>query len=340
MSDRIYLDHHTATPPCELALEKFLQASRDAWASPHAPHRMGQEIAQTLEARLQPIYDLLGASWDHTFVFAPSTGLALQALLSGIANRTEIVTTPHEDAPSLLAFKKLEQQGWTIRIGDLDAISDRTALVSLSLANGLTGAIQPLDEIVRRCRQHGALLHIEATYAIGKVPLFFDDLGADYLTFSGDRMHSIRGTAGLLVRKGRPLPTLQSGATLDNAALSALSAAASQSLLYLDTMALECARLRDLLESLLPDAQVLGADALRLPNVSCLAFAGVHPESLLYLLNRRGVYASQGGHPSPKLPRGLSFALARTTTEAEIRRAAALIAETVATLRAASKELV
>jgi cysteine desulfurase len=243
-------------------------------------------------------------------------------------------------------------------------ISPRTAMISLSLAHGLTGVIQPMEEIAMLANEKKVLFHVDATYALGKISCPFHNV--DYLTFSGDRLHAGKGTGGLFAKAGRPLQPLivggieqagMRGGAFDVPSFLSLSAAASQASLSLDRMSLEVARLRDRLElelvSKIPEARVLFSDSPRLPNVSVLTFPRVHQESLQYALSRKQVFASIGGQYAPHLARHLAaagieekagetalhFSLSRNTSQEEIDRAVSLIAETVESLQFVSKDL-
>ncbi|MBU6446983.1 MAG: aminotransferase class V-fold PLP-dependent enzyme, partial [Verrucomicrobia bacterium] len=272
------------------------------------------------------------------------------------AGKTHILISEMEDAPTMRCAKRLEELGCTIKIApvkkgliDVDAlsklISPRTALISVTMAHGLTGVIQPAREILDLAKERQVLLHFDAMYAIGKYPMQFE---SDYLTFSGDRIHSTKGTGGLFAKQSAPLVPLilggaeQAGLRSGSLDESALSQAAHQSLLYLDTMALEVARLRDLFESSI-QGKVLFQEHLRLPNTSLIAFPGVHQEALLYFLHRKGVAAAIGGSYAPHLSTldetALSFSFSRMTTEEEVVRAAQIINETVQELRRLSEAL-
>lgn len=328
----IYLDHHSETPPCSAA--KDAQNLSEEW-----------------------IYDLFGAAKPDRFVFTSSGAEAVNQVFLSVflevarkTGKTHIIVSEIEDAPAMRSAKRLEELGCTIKIAptkngliDLDAlaglISPRTALISATMAHGLTGVIQPAHEIASLAKEKNVLLHLDAIYAAGKYPIVFE---SDYLTFSGDRIHSVKSSGGLFVKENAPLVPLILGGTIDAQSLKALNAAAHQSLLYLDTMALEVARLRDLFESSLNGA-VLFKDHLRLPNTSLIAFKGVHQEALLYFLNRKGVIATMGGAYAPHLATidetALSFSLSRMTTEEEIMKAAQIINETVHELQKISEVL-
>jgi cysteine desulfurase len=221
--------------------------------------------------------------------------------------------------------------------------------------------VQPIEEIGALACEKGALFHVDATYAVGKAAIHFDDMPIDYLTFSGDRIHSLPGTGALVGRRGRPLVPLilggggLRGGALDLTALSAFAAASSQASLSMDLMSLETARLRDRLEEKL---SALGAiplfqDQLRLPNTSVLLFPKTHAEALRYLLQCKNVHASVGGGASPHLCKvlaasgvsdlsaetALSFSLSRYTTEVEIDRAIEAIRESLQTLHPLTADL-
>ena len=335
-----YLDNHSVAMPCKGALEQ-----------------VGQGLIPTTTPRSFPIYDLAGAKESDRFVFtasaAEAVGTTFWSVFTEIVRKegkTHIIVSEMEDAPTLQWAKRLETLGCTIKIApvkegqiDLDAlqglISPRTALISITMAHGLTGVIQPVGPIAQLAKEKQVRLHLDATYALGKYPIVFD---ADYLTFAGDRIHSVQSSGGLFVKEGAPYIPLVLGAAVDVSSWMALSVSAQQALLYLDTMALEVARLRDLFESLV-EGRVLFANALRLPNTSLIAFEKVHQETLLYYLNRKGVFASIGGtyagHLSNLDVTAISFALSRMTTEEEVIQAAKIVNGTVKELRALSEAL-
>lgn len=366
----IYLDAHSATRPCTAALERMTPYLQDHWGASFAPHRMGQELISALDGRYQMIYDLVGAKEADRFIFTSSGAEAINQVFWSVflerarkEGKTHLIVSGIEDAPTMQCAKRLEELGCTVKIapvnsnGEIDVeklaelINPRTALISVTMAHGLTGVIQPIDEIVKVAKEKGVLLHFEATYALGKIPM--DELKGDYLTFSGDRIHSVKGSGGLFAKEGVPLvPFILGGneqgslrgGSFDVPSFMALSAAAQQAALYLDMMNLEVARLRDLLESQLA-GKVLYADAPRLPNTTALVFPKAHQEALLYLLNRKGVYASIGGPYSGHLSRiagdecAISFALSRMTTEEEILRAVSIINEAVEQLQKISEDV-
>lgn len=381
----IYLDHHSATRPCTAALERMTPYLQEHWGPSFAPHRMGQELMAALDSRYQILYDWVEASPKSTFVFTSSGAEAINQVLWSVflersrkEGKSHFVTSALEDAPTMQMHKRLESLGCFVKIAGVDAsgkidleqlkalINPRTALISVSFAQGLTGVIQPIEEIVQIAQEKGVLLHVDATYALGKLPVSLRDLPIDYLTFSGDRLHAVKGSGGVFAQEGAPLEPLivggseqasLRGGAFDIPSFMALTAAVQQADLYLDVMGLEVARLRDRFEQevqqRLPGVKALFQEELRLPNTSTLVFPRCHQEALLYLLNRKGLYATSGGTYSQRLSRllqasgfseresecALSFALSRMNTEEEIVRAAHLLAEAAQHLHLFSQDL-
>ncbi|MBI3508926.1 MAG: aminotransferase class V-fold PLP-dependent enzyme [Chlamydiia bacterium] len=360
------LDSHEKAPICGPALDSLQRA----WSDQPA-----------IETQEQIIRDLVGASSEDAFVFTSSGAEAVTQVLWSVymeAARKEgkchFLASALEDLPTMQMLKRLEELGCFAKIipvtpsGEIDLkklpelISPRTALLSVQLAQALTGVIQPIEELVRITKERNILLHLDASYAVGKIYFSFADLGADYLTFSGETLHASPASGALFAKPGAPLSPLimggkgLRGGPLDLPAFLSLAAASGQASLSLERMSLEVARLRHLFETEMKracNAQVLFADSYRLPNVSCLFFPGVHQEALLYLLSRKQIDASIGGRYPQHLHRllqashmdlsiaesSLSFAFSRMTTEAQILQAIPLIADAVATLRRISEEL-
>jgi cysteine desulfurase len=325
-----------------------------------------------MEGPYQKIYDLVGATPKDTFVFTSSGAEAINQVhwtafleLARKEGKCHFITSPFEDLPTIQSLKRLEELGCFVKIAPVDTkgqidlvklaelIGPRTALISVSWAQGLTGVIQPIEEIAALAQEKGVLFHVDATYSLGKVAGSFADFGIDYLTFAGDRLHAVKGSGGLFVKSGRPLHPFVLGNSFDLPSLLSLSAAASQLSLSLDTMSLEVARLRDELEGAIlkgiPDAKVLYADSPRLPNVTAVCFPKVHQETLLYTLQRKGLFAAIGGAYAPHIHRvlvdeplaqtAISFSLSRYTTQKEIEKGSALIVETVKMLRRLTEDL-
>ena len=246
-------------------------------------------------------------------------------------------------------------------------MTPRTALVSLSWVNGLTGVINPVAEIAAICKERGVPLHLDITHALGKLYFNSEELGASFLTFNGDHLHAPKGTGGLWIKEGvRCSPFLIGGieqggrraGSFSVANLVALGEAAKETIEARDYVGTEVARLRNKLEDGIiegfPDAIVFYPNEERIPNVTAIAFPGVSNEALLYLLNKNGVYANIGGGSFQQIglvlsaagvdkkiaATTLSFSLSRETKEEEITCAIAIITSSAQRLRKLSEQLV
>lgn len=381
----IYLDNSTAAPPTPRALSRMQPFFTDCWGVSSSPHRKGQELVPHLEELYQKLYALVGAQERDRCVLTSSGAESVSQVLFSIYRTVTLTTGKNhflaaatDEAPALMGMAGLEQLGCvskTIPVNSVgiitpeaiaESISPRTALVSLSWANGLTGVIQPLEEIAALCHQRGIYLHVEASHAIGRLTHPFNEIGADFISFNGEQLHAPRGTGLLFIRGTAPCSPLIYGGSdqaglrgggLHIAGLAALTEALAEAIESREFGCTETARMRDLLEDSLirqfPPASVCFRDAERMPHCTSLLFPGVSNEALLFLLNRKGIYACMGGGNfqqlglvleacgiEPVLARSaLSFSLSRYTTEEEVERAAKEIAASAQMLSSLSKGL-
>ncbi len=334
---------------------------------------MGQELIPSFRSFTETIFEALGCDASDKFYFFHSSGEAIQQLFLfhyfdhvRSCGRNHILTTNIEEASVLMALHRLEElqchgkmlpineQGQLTSAALEKAINPRTSLLSVSWANGLTGVIHPIADIAEMCRAKDIRLHVDASYVIGKLYFRFEDLPIDYLTFDGSFLHAPKGTAGLLVKSKSPFSSPMGSSV---GGMAALSQALEENMHMFDHVCLETARLRAKFESKIqqqiPDAQVFFQKADRLPNCCAIAFPGVFSDALLFLLNRKGVYASLGGGHCQKLSHiliasgieetlancALSFSLSFETREEEIDYAIRVIVESVQKLKALSGQL-
>ncbi len=371
---RIYLDHHTASRPLSSSVEAMLPFFRDHWGSATAPHHMGQELLPVLSEANASILESLGANEQDRFYFFSSSAEAISHLYQSHyfdhirhTGKNHIATTNIEEAAVLISLKRLEELGCTGKIlpvnaqGQLtkdaldEALRPRTSLVSISWANGLTGVVHPIADIAEACHAKEVLLHVDASYVIGKTYFRFEDLKIDYLTFDGSLLHAPKGTAGLIVKEKTVFhPPISSPPV---GSMAALAQALEEDMQMFDHLCLETARLRDKLQRGIregfPDAIVLFQKAERLPNCCAIAFPGIASDALLFLLSRKGVYASHGGGHCQKLSHilvacgidetlaqcALSFSLSFETKEEEIDHAIKIIVECAHQLQKLSHHL-
>lgn len=372
MSQGIYLDNSFVTRPSEKSVSKMMPYLSDKWGTPMAPHLFGQQLNHPLKESYQSLYKLMGAPEEAHFLPTGSGADAVERVVHSVyqqvtcpMGKNQMMTAKTDEAPAILATGSLEAMGCVPKMVEVDAnglvtiesigdaLTPRTALVSLSWANGMTGVIQPVHEIAKLLHDRGVRFHIEASHVLGKLYFDWEDVGADYISFSGDLIHVPKGIGGIFV-KGEHLPP--EFHYLNIPGIVALGQAAEEALEARDLLCMEVARLRDMLEKgimdQVPDAVIFFQEQQRLPHVSAIGFPGVSNEALLYRLSRRGVYASIGGGNFQQIAlllkatgveetlaqTALSFSLSRETNEQEIELAIAIIAEEVASLRNLSKE--
>lgn len=384
MARGIYLDNSMTTRPSEKALAKMMPFFTSQWGMPAAPHLMGQELFPAMKESWQAIYTLFGAKDTDDMVFTSSGAEAVNHVLMSAyldvtlpTGKNHFITSHIDEAPAIMSVGRLEKMGCVGKMIHPDstgkitakalaeAITPRTALVSLSWGNGLTGVVQPVEEIAKLCEERGILLHLDATHVLGK--LYFDlaDIGAAFITLNGDNIHAPKGTGALYIKGGtRCSPFIVGGieqasqraGSYNIPGLVALGAAAAEALEARDLLGMEVARLRDQLEMGVvagySEAIPLFCRQQRLPHITCLAFPGIANEALLFALNRRNVFACMGGGSfqqialvltaagiSEKIAHtALSFSLSRETNDDEVERATEIIVETANKLRCYSEQ--
>lgn len=370
MSQGIYLDNNTATRPSETVIAAMLPFFTQKWVPAHTPHFAGNETAQGLVDIWKSIYADLGAKAEDALVITGSGAEAANeaiwsayqenALLKG---KNQFISAATDEAPAILSLGRLEQHACVARTVPQQAdgiitaqavgetMTPRTAMVSLSWANGLTGVIQPIAEIGKLCRERGVLFHVEASHVIGQMFFEWEDIYADFLSFGGESIHAPLESGLLWIRQGIRSSPLVLGRPIRASAAAGIAQALKEAVQQRDYMGTEIARLRDRFEegilSTVPESMIFFREQERVPSITCVSFPGIVNEALLYTLNRRHVYASMGGGlfqqialvleasgiPESMAQTALSFGLSRETTEEEIDRAISLISDTVKKMR-------
>ncbi len=325
-----------------------------------------ERVARLVGARpAEIVFTASGSEADNTALF----GVAAKAR----APRRRLIVGASEHHAVLHSAKALREEGWPLTVvgvtpeGHVDlpalerALGEDVALVSLMLANNETGVVQPLAEGVRLARAQGALVHCDAVQAAGKLAIDVAALGVDLLALSAHKLYGPKGVGCLYVRRGTPMAPLVRGGgqernrragTENVAGIVGFGAAAALALDGLEAERRQLAALRDRLETrllALPDVARNG-DGPRLPNTANLSFAGCEAESLMMALDLEGVAVSTGaacsagsiepshvlramGLPPERVQSSLRLSLGRTTTEAEVDHATAVITAVVTRLR-------
>ncbi len=377
MIDSLYFDNHAATKPFPEVLEKFFRFSKEYWASSTSPHFLGQQQLYPLQKSLESLFRELGAQ-DQDEVFFTSSGeeSLYQVFLTTYFQRakesgkTLFLITETEELKALAACKRLESLGCSFKVLPVNskgqvtrevleaAITPRTALFSISWANGLTGVLQPIADLAEVCKEKGVLFHLDASYVYGKSHFRFQDLGVDFLTLDGSVMHAPKETGLVLAKAGLSLvPFIPGKVGESTAKIAAFTKAVEMMQEKFEFYCMEVARLRDRFEQeicrLCAGSKVLFKEADRLPVCSVIAFPPIFAESFLFLLNTKGVYASCGGGKFSSLAHilkvsgideetshcSLSFCLSYDMEESDIHRAVKIIVECFKQLKECSGEL-
>lgn len=343
MADWIFLDHHTKTSPSEEIVKQFahdillpkskywlLESSKIEKAKERLRGLVGGADGEVVLTTAGPFQSL----FSHYVHFIRETG------------KTHILSLETEDLSLLDGIKSLEkfevsgkllpvnEQGQLTSKVLQEAIRARSGLLSLSWAHPLTGVVQPIRELMDLCTENDIRIHLDITTALGKLPIPFDGLNVDFLTFDGRLLNCPPQMGALIVKKGIKIEPFQFGFHEESYPhLAALSSGVEKASDKIDHYALEVARLRDDFETkmLQIGAKVLFQEVERLPNCAVVCFEGVHAECLLFYLQRQGIFATTGQgrlssvlkscHIDPVLAHtAINFVLSDETTQEEIDR--------------------
>jgi cysteine desulfurase len=307
----VYLDHHATTPVDARVLEAMLPYFSDVFGNPaSASHSWGWKAQEAVEAGRRQVATLIGAS-ARDIVFTSGATESNNYAISGLAEiippeRRHIVTSAIEHKSVLEASKRMETYGWRVTVvpvhpdGRLNlaalecAVTSSTGVVSVMGANNEIGVVQPLADIGGIARAKGALFHVDAAQAVGKIPIDVEAMQIDLLSLTGHKMYGPKGCGALFVRKRLELAPLIIGGgqergrrsgTLNVPGIVGLAKACEICRLEMAEEGRRTAALRDrLLAGLEAEAggvTVNGSLDHRLPNNLHVSFDGVDGESLL-----------------------------------------------------------
>jgi cysteine desulfurase len=377
----IYLDNNATTKVDPKVVEAMLPYLTEYYGNPSSMHTFGGQVGKAFSQAREQVAALLGA--DESEIIFTSGGTegdnaAIKAALLAQPEKRHIITTQVEHPAVLNLCKQLATQGYSVtylsvnRQGQLDldeleaSLTGNTALVTIMYANNETGVVFPIEQIGLRVKERGALFHVDAVQAVGKIPLNMKASTIDMLTLSGHKIHAPKGVGALYVRRGvrfRPMiigggqQRGRRGGTENVPGIIALGKAAELELLHLSEATMREKRLRDRLEQTLiatiPECEVNGHPTQRLPNTSNIGFKYIEGEAILLSLNKHNICASSGsacssgslepshvlramGLPYTILHGSIRFSLCRYTTDAEIDAVLAIMPGIVERLRALS----
>lgn len=351
MNSPVYLDYNATTPPHPEVLARLLDWT-GLWGNPSSIHWAGRGPKSALRQARESVAAFLGVH-PLEIVFTSGGSEANSTAIQGLCEspsggRDQVVISAVEHPSVRRAALSLTRRGYRVdtvgvnRLGQLDLaqldglLSERTALVSVMLANNETGHIFPVAEVSRRAHAVGARVHCDAVQALGKIPLHLPSLGVDVATFSAHKFYALRGCGVLYVRAGTNINCLidgggqergRRGGTENALAIASLGLMCSRQD-EIESQGRRLACLRNAVESRLQaeiaGVRVTGAVSVpRLPNTSSLVIDGVDGETLLMNLDVRGFAVSTGaacssGSPEPS-PALLAMGLSRAEAQSSLR---------------------
>lgn len=319
----VYADNAATTKMSRHTIEAMLPYMDQVFGNPSSLHTTGQRANEALTAAREQIAALLGASPKEIYFTSGGSEADNQALLSAAAlgerkGKKHIISTAFEHHAVLHTLEKLKKQGFEVQLLDVhengmvtaqqvaDAIREDTCLVSVMYANNEIGSVMPIREIGAVCREKGVLFHTDAVQAVGHVPVNVAEDHIDMLSLSAHKFHGPKGIGVLYARRGIPLVSLIEGGAQERGkragtenvpAIVGMAAALSDACAHMDENAKKLTALRDRLIaglSEIPHAALNGDPVNRLPGNVHFCFEGIEGESLLLLLDAKGIEASSG----------------------------------------------
>lgn len=323
MTRRIYMDHASTTPLRPEVLAAMLPFLGEEFGNPSSLHYFGRRPQEALEQARASVASLINAKAEEVFFTSGATeanNWAIKGVAAAARHRpAHVITSAIEHYSVLHAVKTLQRQGARVTFLPVDryglvsprsvaeAIDDDTALITLTHASNEIGTIEPVAEVAEIARAHKVPLHIDATQTIGNVPTDVAALGVDLATLAGHQFYGPKGTGALFVRKGtRLLPLLEGGlqesgrraGTENVAGIVGLGRAAELAAAEVQQRAERLSvlrdRLREGLEARIPDLAFTGHPTQRLPGHVSLCIHYVEGESVLLMLDAKGIAAASG----------------------------------------------
>lgn len=319
----VYVDNAATTAMNDVAVAAMTPYLKEVYGNPSSLHTVGQIAKERLEKFRAEIAGCLNCDPREIYFTSGGSESDNQAINSAAYNgalkgKKHIVTTAFEHHAVLHTLKKLEKQGYEVTYLGVDAnglitaeqvaaaIRPDTALVTVMFANNEIGTILPIAQIGAVCRERGVTFHTDAVQAVGHIPVDVKEQNIDMLSLSAHKFHGAKGVGALFVRRGIPLRTFVEGGAQERgrragtenlAGIASMAAALNYACANMQATNEKLIKLRDrLIDGLLkiPHSKLNGDLKNRLPNNVNICFEGIEGESLLLLLDEKGICASSG----------------------------------------------
>ncbi|MDO4815068.1 MAG: cysteine desulfurase NifS [Bacillota bacterium] len=319
----VYADNAATTAVSKVAIDAMMPYLTTTYGNPSSLYSFAQNAKEALDEARQTVADIIGAEAREIYFTsggseADNQAIVSMAKLGALKGKKHLISTKFEHHAVLHTLKALEKQGYevtlldvhedgVVRIEDLEAaIRPDTALVTVMFANNEIGTMQPIKEISEVCHAHGIPFHTDAVQAMGHVPVNVKEMGIDLLSMSGHKFHAPKGVGVLYAKRGLPLFNIIEGGQQERGkragtenipGIVALAAALKESVDNMEANAAKIITMRDKLFaelSKIPHSKINGSLEHHVPGTVNMCFEGIEGESLLLLLDAKGVCASSG----------------------------------------------
>ena len=320
---KIYADNAATTRMSPAAIDTMVDCMRSVYGNPSSLYTLGQKAKERLEETREEIAKIINAEPREIIFTSGGSEADNQAIISAAnigrkKGKTHIISTAFEHHAVLHTLRKLEKQGFEVTllpvhengvvdVGELEAaIKDETILVTVMTVNNEIGTIQPIAEIGAVCRAKGVIFHTDAVQAVGHLPIDVKAQQIDMLSASAHKFHGPKGVGFLYVKKGIVLSNLIEGGAQERgkragtenvAGVAAMATALKESVANMDSDRERLTKVRDyLIKGLreIPHSALNGDEKQRIYSNVNFCFEGIEGESLLILLDRKGISASSG----------------------------------------------
>ena len=319
----VYADNAATTAMSQVAIDAMLPYFNKVFGNPSSLHSAGQEAKEALEAARETVAACLGCEPREIYFTSGGSEADNQAIISAARfgarkNKKHIISTAFEHHAVLHTLNKLEKEGYEVTYLDVskghnitaqqvkDAIREDTCLVTVMYANNEIGSVLPIAEIGAVCKEAGVPFHTDAVQAAGHLHINVKEQNIDMLSLSGHKFHGPKGVGALYCRRGFPLVNVieggaqergKRGGTENIAGICGMAAALKDACDHMEERMTKVTAMRDKLIaglSRIPHCDLNGDRVNRLPNNVSFCFEGIEGESLLLLLDFKGVAASSG----------------------------------------------
>ena len=319
----VYADNAATTSVSKTALNAMMPYLTEQYGNPSSLYAFGQQAKEGLEAARKTVAECINAEPREIYFTSGGSEADNQAIVSAAKagarkGKRHLISTAFEHHAVLHTLKKLEKEGFevtlldvhedgVVRLEDLEAaIREDTALVTIMFANNEIGTIQPVKEIGALCREKGIPFHTDAVQAAGHLPIDVKDMNIDMLSMSGHKFHAPKGVGVLYAKRNMPLFNIIEGGaqergkragTENMAGIVALAVALKESC---DNMEANNARIIPMRDKLfaelgkIPHSKINGSLEHHVPGTVNMCFEGIEGESLLLMLDMKGICASSG----------------------------------------------